>query len=162
MEAAAKFGGPMIVQFSRGGGQFGGASRSAGEPDKASVAGCVGGRLQVRQLAELYGVPVILHTDHCARRLPCSTACSRCVLGVEITSMAWWWGPPLPPRPRRWRFYVPPRRPLPVNHAGQRGLLRQERRALFEHMLDLSEDPLEENIATCVEYLERMSKSNFC
>merc|ERR1711990_477333 len=28
------------------------------------------------------------------------------------------------------------------------------------HMLDLSEDPLEENIATCVEYLERMSKSN--
>ena len=27
-------------------------------------------------------------------------------------------------------------------------------------MLDLSEDPLEENIATCVEYLERMSKSN--
>ena len=68
MEAAAKFGGPMIVQFSRGGGQFlAGKAVSAGEPDKASVAGCVAGALQVRQLAELYGVPVILHTDHCMR-----------------------------------------------------------------------------------------------
>merc|ERR1719498_358238 len=58
----------MIVQFSRGGGQFlAGKAVSAGEPDKASVAGCVAGALQVRQVAELYGVPVILHTDHCQR-----------------------------------------------------------------------------------------------
>ena len=68
MEAAAKFGGPMIVQFSRGGGQFlAGKYIGNQEPDKASVAGCVAGALQVRQLAELYGVPVILHTDHCMR-----------------------------------------------------------------------------------------------
>ena len=68
MEAAAKYGGPMIVQFSRGGGQFlAGKFIGNQEPDKASVAGCVAGALQVRQLAELYGVPVILHTDHCMR-----------------------------------------------------------------------------------------------
>merc|ERR1719238_376685 len=59
----------MIVQFSRGGGQFiAGKSIVKGDmADKASVAGCVAGALQVRQLAELYGVPVILHTDHCMR-----------------------------------------------------------------------------------------------
>ena len=68
MEAAAKYGGPMIVQFSRGGGQFlAGKFIGNQEPDKASVAGCVAGALQVRRLAELYGVPVILHTDHCMR-----------------------------------------------------------------------------------------------
>ena len=84
MEAAAKYGGPMIVQFSRGGGQFlAGKFIGNQEPDKASVAGCVAGALQVRQLAELYGVPVILHTDHCMRDwLPwfdgLLEVCSRC------------------------------------------------------------------------------------
>mmetsp|Transcript_5057 Transcript_5057/g.7581 ORF Transcript_5057/g.7581 Transcript_5057/m.7581 type:complete len:182 (+) Transcript_5057:61-606(+) len=69
LEAAAKFQGPMIVQFSRGGGQFiAGKSVAGGEnQDSAAVAGCVAGALHVRQLAELYGVPVILHTDHCMR-----------------------------------------------------------------------------------------------
>ena len=103
MEAAAKFGGPMIVQFSRGGGQFlAGKAVSAGEPDKASVAGCVAGALQVRQLAELYGVPVILHTDHCMRDwLPWFDA-ARVRLRRLIRlrrgafdsrrSRRWWWG----------------------------------------------------------------------
>lgn len=122
MEAAMKFGGPMIVQFSRGGGQFlaGKAVSSGDMVDKASVAGCVAGALQVRQLAELYGVPVILHTDHCMRDwLP-------------------WFDGLLEANEEYYKAHGEP---------------------LFSsHMLDLSEDPLEENIATCVEYLERMSK----
>ena len=124
LEAAAKFKGPMIVQFSRGGGQFlAGKYVAAGEmADKASVAGCVAGALQVRQLAELYGVPVILHTDHCMRDwLP-------------------WFDGLLEENEKYFEAHGEP---------------------LFSsHMLDLSEDPLEENINTCVEYLERMAKVN--
>merc|ERR1719183_1778700 len=58
LEAAKANGGPMIIQFSRGGGQFF-AGKAAG------IAGCVAGALHVREVAKLYGVPVILHTDHC-------------------------------------------------------------------------------------------------
>mmetsp|Transcript_24332 Transcript_24332/g.75115 ORF Transcript_24332/g.75115 Transcript_24332/m.75115 type:complete len:401 (+) Transcript_24332:38-1240(+) len=122
LEAAAKFGGPMIVQFSRGGGQFmaGKAVATGDLVDKASVAGCVAGALQVRQLAELYGVPVILHTDHCMRDwLP-------------------WFDGLLEENEKYFEAHGEP---------------------LFSsHMLDLSEDSLEDNIETCVKYLERMSK----
>jgi fructose-bisphosphate aldolase class II len=122
LEAAAKFGGPMIVQFSRGGGQFiAGKSMAKGDlQDKGSVAGCVAGALQVRALAEFYGVPVILHTDHCMRDwLP-------------------WFDGLLEENEKYFAAHGEP---------------------LFSsHMLDLSEDTLEDNIGTCVEYLERMSK----
>merc|ERR1719231_1693788 len=63
LEAAAKYGGPMIVQFSRGGGQFIAGKTAENADDAACIAGCVAGALHVRQVAELYGVPVILHTD---------------------------------------------------------------------------------------------------
>merc|ERR1719453_2914888 len=67
LEAAKNNGGPMIIQFSRGGGQFY-AGKAADNPDDAAcIAGCVAGALHVREVAKLYGVPVILHTDHCMR-----------------------------------------------------------------------------------------------
>merc|ERR1711990_790567 len=91
-----------------------------GEPDKASVAGCVAGALQVRQLAELYGVPVILHTDHCMRDW-----------------LPWFDG---------------------MLEANEEYYKKNGEPLFSSHMLDLSEDPLEENIATCVEYMERMAK----
>jgi len=123
LEAAAKFGGPMIVQFSRGGGQFlAGKAMTAKNPDTGSVAGCVAGALQVRALAELYGVPVILHTDHCMRDW-----------------LPWFDG---------------------LLEENEKYFAQHGEPLFSSHMLDLSEDPLEENIATCVEYLERMSKSN--
>merc|ERR1740123_1366644 len=123
MEAAAKYGGPMIVQFSRGGGQFlAGKFIGNQEPDKASVAGCVAGALHVRAVAELYGVPVILHTDHCQK-----------------SWLPWFDG---------------------LLEANEDYFAKNGEPLFSSHMLDLSEDPLEENIATCVEYLERMSKSN--
>merc|ERR1719238_2200365 len=57
----------MIVQFSRGGGQFIAGKTANNDNDAACIAGTIAGALHVRTVAELYGVPVILHTDHCQR-----------------------------------------------------------------------------------------------
>jgi len=122
LEAAKINGGPMIVQFSRGGGQFYAGKAANNDDDAACIAGTVAGALHVRKVAELYGVPVILHTDHCMR-----------------SWLPWFDGL------------------LDANEE----YFKENGEPLFSsHMLDLSEEPLEENIATCVEYLERMSKSN--
>merc|ERR1712232_1456999 len=67
MEAAAKYGGPIMVTFSKGGGQFIAGKSLANEDDAASIAGCVAGALHVRAVAEQYGIPVVLHTDHCQK-----------------------------------------------------------------------------------------------
>merc|ERR1719183_1254173 len=67
LEAAKKAGGPMIIQFSRGGGQFIAGKAANNDDDAACIAGCVAGAKHVREVAELYGIPVILHTDHCMR-----------------------------------------------------------------------------------------------
>ena len=111
----------MIVQFSRGGGQFlAGKSLVKEFPDEASVAGCVAGALQVRELAKFYKVPVILHTDHCMRDW-----------------LPWFDG---------------------LMEANEDYFAKNGEPLFSSHMLDLSEDTIEDNIATCVEYLERMSK----
>jgi len=122
LEAAKKFGGPMIVQFSRGGGQFYAGKAAGDDVDAASIAGCVAGALHVRAIAELYGVPVILHTDHCQK--------------------AWlpWFDGLLDANEKYFKEHGEP---------------------LFSsHMLDLSEETLEDNLEICTKYLERMSKSN--
>merc|ERR1719453_943186 len=67
LEAAKKYGGPMMIQFSRGGGQFYAGKAADNDGDAACIAGAVAGALHVREVAKLYGVPVILHTDHCMR-----------------------------------------------------------------------------------------------
>merc|ERR1719331_977211 len=67
LEAAKANGGPMIIQFSRGGGHFFAGKAADNTDDAACIAGCVAGALHVREVAKLYGVPVILHTDHCMR-----------------------------------------------------------------------------------------------
>merc|ERR1712070_810629 len=120
MEAAAKAGGPIMVTFSKGGGQFIAGKSADNDDDKASIAGAVAGALHVRAVAKLYGVPVLLHTDHCMRSwLPWFD-------GMLETNE---------------KYYAEHGEPL-----------------FSSHMLDLSEEPLEENVATCVEYLARMSK----
>jgi len=67
LEAAKTYKGPMIIQFSRGGGQFVAGKAAENANDAACIAGTVAGALHTRAVAELYGVPVILHTDHCQR-----------------------------------------------------------------------------------------------
>lgn len=120
MEAAAEAGGPIMVTFSRGGGQFIAGKAANNDNDAASIAGAVAGALHVRTVAELYGVPVILHTDHCCK--------------------AWlpWFDGMLEANEK---YYEKNGEPL-----------------FSSHMLDLSEEPLEENIEICHKYLERMSK----
>merc|ERR1712084_19827 len=122
LEAASKYGGPMIIQFSRGGGQFLAGKAAKNDDDAACIAGCVAGALHVRQVAELYGVPVILHTDHCMR-----------------SWLPWFDG---------------------LMEANEKYFEANGEPLFSSHMLDLSEESLEENVGTCVEYLTRMSKFN--
>ena len=122
MEAAKMYGGPMIVTFSKGGGQFIAGKSVNNDNDKASIAGCIAGALHVRAVAKLYGVPVVLHTDH-----------------AQKSWLPWIDG---------------------LMEANEE-YFKQHGEPLFSsHMLDLSEEPLEENIAICKKYLERMAKVN--
>jgi len=120
LEAAKNNGGPMIIQFSRGGGQFYAGKGADNDGDAACIAGAVAGALHVREVAKLYGVPVLLHTDHCMR-----------------SWLPWFDG---------------------LIEANEKYFEANGEPLFSSHMLDLSEEPLEENIATCVEYMERMAK----
>jgi len=118
MEAAKKVNSPVIVQFSNGG-----AAYYAGkgiDSKEGAILGAISGAQHVHTLADAYGVPVVLHTDHAARKLlP-------------------WIDALLDASEKHYEAYGKP---------------------LFSsHMIDLSEEPLEENIETCKRYLERMSK----
>jgi fructose-bisphosphate aldolase class II len=120
MEAAAKYGGPIMVTFSKGGGQFMAGKYLKNENDSASIAGCIAAAKHVREVAKLYNVPVVLHTDHCQKAwLPWFDAL------IEANE----------------QYYKETGEPL-----------------FSSHMLDLSEEPLEENIAICKKYMERMAK----
>lgn len=116
LESAKKANSPIIVQFSNGGAGFY-AGKSCPQAD---ILGAIAGATQVHILAKHYGIPVVLHTDHAARKLlPWIDA----LLQASKDNMA--------------KFGTP----------------------LFSsHMLDLSEESLEENISTCEEYLKKMSE----
>jgi fructose-bisphosphate aldolase, class II len=122
MEAAAKYGGPIIVTFSKGGGQFIAGKSVNNANDQASIAGTIAGAKHVHEVAKLYGVPVILHTDHCQKA---------------------------------WLPWIDGLLAASEEHFKTTG------EPLFSsHMLDLSEEPLEENIAICKEYMEKFAKLN--
>jgi fructose-bisphosphate aldolase class II len=67
MEAAAKYGGPIMITFSQQKGHYAAGMSLGNENDSASIAGCIAGAKHVREVAALYGVPIILHTDHCPK-----------------------------------------------------------------------------------------------
>ncbi len=69
LEAAAKVRAPVIVQFSNGGAAFIAGKGLKAEGQQAAILGAISGAYHVHQMAEHYGVPVILHTDHCAKKL---------------------------------------------------------------------------------------------
>lgn len=118
LEAASNVNSPIIIQFSNGGGDFyAGKGLSS---DQRAVLGTISGAKHIHTVAEAYGVPVLIHTDHAARKLlP-------------------WIDALLDASEEHFKVYGKP---------------------LFSsHMIDLSEEPIEENIATCKAYLERMSK----
>ena len=120
LETAAKLNSPVIIQFSNGGGVYNAGKGLSNENHKAAILGCVAGAKHVHTLAEAYGVPVILHTDHAAKKL------LPWIDGLLDASE---------------QFY------------------KETGKSLYSsHMIDLSEEPLEENIEICKKYLERMSK----
>ncbi len=69
LETAKAVNSPVIIQFSNGGGVFYAGKSLANTNQQAAIAGSVSGAMHVHQMAALYGVPVILHTDHCAKKL---------------------------------------------------------------------------------------------
>ena len=69
METAAKLKAPVIIQFSNGGAVYNAGKGLSNTDEKAAIAGGIAGALHIHTLAEAYGATVILHTDHCAKKL---------------------------------------------------------------------------------------------
>ena len=120
LETAKDLNSPVIIQFSNGGAIFNAGKGLSNEGEKAAIAGGIAGAKHVHTMAEAYGVPVILHTDHCAKKL------LPWIDGLLDASE---------------QFYAETGKPL-----------------YSSHMIDLSEESIEENIEICKKYLARMSK----
>jgi len=120
IETAAKVNSPVIIQFSNGGAHYNAGKGLSNENEKAAIAGGIAGALHVHTLAEAYGATVILHTDHCAKKL-----------------LPWIDG---------------------LLDASEKHFAQTGKPLYSSHMIDLSEEPIEENIEICKEYLARMSK----
>lgn len=120
LETAKEVNSPVIIQFSNSGGVFFVGKSVSNNGQQASIAGSVAGAKYIHEASALYGVPVLLNTDHAARKL------LPWVDGMLAEGE---------------KFY------------------KQHGKPLFtSHMIDLSEEPIEENIETCKRYLEKLTK----
>jgi fructose-bisphosphate aldolase, class II len=118
LETAAKVNSPVIIQFSNGGAQFIAGKGMPNDQLQANISGAISGALHIHNVAKYYGVPVVLHTDHAAKKwLP------------WISSLI---------------------------DAGEQYFKEKKQPLFSSHMLDLSEEPIEENIHTSVEFYKRM------
>jgi fructose-bisphosphate aldolase class II len=118
LETAAKVNSPVIIQFSNGGAQFIAGKGMPNDKLQGNISGGISGALHIHNVAKYYGVPVVLHTDHAAKKW-----------------LPWISG---------------------LIDAGEE-FFKEKKQPLFSsHMLDLSEEPLEENIHTSVEFFKRM------
>ena len=120
METAAKLNSPVIIQFSNGGAAYNAGKGLSNENQRAAILGGIAGAKHIHTLAEAYGATVILHTDHCAKKL------LPWIDGLLSASE---------------EFY------------------KQTGKSLYSsHMLDLSEESIEENMDISAEYFQRMAK----
>ncbi len=120
LETAAELNAPVIIQFSNGGAHFNAGKGLTNKNEKATIVGAIAGAKHVHLLSKSYNIPVILHTDHCAKKL-----------------LPWIDG---------------------LLDAGEK-FYKQNGVPLFSsHMIDLSEEPIIENIKICKKYLNRMTK----
>ncbi|MHA6726605.1 class II fructose-bisphosphate aldolase [Chryseobacterium sp. A301] len=122
METAAKLNSPVIIQFSNGGAAFNAGKGLSNDAQKAAILGGIAGAKHIHTLAEAYGATVILHTDHCAKKL-----------------LPWIDG---------------------LLEASEEFYKLYGKSLYSSHMLDLSEEPIEENIDISAKYFERMAKMN--
>ncbi|GMN05783.1 class II fructose-bisphosphate aldolase [Croceitalea sp. MTPC5] len=120
LETAASLNSPVIIQFSNGGAQFNAGKGLSNENQQAAILGAVAGAKHVHEMAQAYGATVILHTDHCAKKL-----------------LPWIDG---------------------LLDASEAHYKATGKSLYSSHMIDLSEEPIEENIEICKQYLERMAK----
>ena len=120
LETAKKLNSPVIIQFSNGGAGFNAGKGLDNNDQHAAISGSIAGAHHVHTMAKAYGVPVILHTDHCAKKL-----------------LPWIDG---------------------LMDANEECYKEKGHSLFSSHMLDLSEEPIEENIEICKKYLSRMSK----
>ena len=120
LETAAKLNSPVILQFSNGCAQFNAGKGLSNVNELAAIKGAATGAKHVHDLAEAYGATVILHTDHCAKKL-----------------LPWIDG---------------------LLDEGEEFFRVHGKPLYSSHMIDLSEEPIEENIEICKTYLERMKK----
>ena len=120
MEAAKAVNSPVMIQFSNGGGVFYAGKSLSNAEEKIAIAGSISGAMHIHQMAAYYGIPVIVHTDHAAKKL-----------------LPWIDG---------------------LLDAGEKYYKEHGKPLFSSHMLDLSEEPLQENIEICKRYLTRMSK----
>lgn len=119
LECARDVNSPVIIQFSNGGSTFFAGKGIGGDGQNSAIQGGIAGAHFVNYMAEAYGVTVILHTDHCAKKL-----------------LPWIDG---------------------LMDANEKHFESTGKALYSSHMLDLSEEPIEENIETCVKYFERMA-----
>jgi len=120
LETAREVNSPVIIQLSNGGAAFFAGKGLSNTAEKAAIAGAVSAAHHVHRMASLYGVAVILHTDHAAKKL-----------------LPWIDG---------------------MLNAGDEFYTQNGKPLFSSHMIDLSEESLEENIQISKKYLERMSK----
>lgn len=120
LETAAKLNSPVIIQFSNGGAAYNAGKGLSNDGQKAAIAGAVAGAKHIHTLAEAYGATVILHTDHCAKKL-----------------LPWIDG---------------------LMDANEEFYAQTGKSLYSSHMLDLSEEPIEENLDISCKYFERMAK----
>ena len=119
LETAKQVNSPVIIQFSNGGGQFYAGKSLKLDNDKAAALGSISGAHHIQMMAEHYGVPVVVHTDHAAKKL-----------------LPW------------------------IDHmldAGEANFKMNKKPLFSSHMLDLSEESLEENIEISMKYFKRMN-----
>ena len=120
LETASKLNAPVIIQFSNGGAVFNAGKGLSNENQNAAIKGAIAGARHVHELSKAYNVPVILHTDHAAKKL-----------------LPWIDG---------------------LLDASEKHFDLTGKSLFSSHMIDLSEEPIEENISICKDYLQRMSK----
>lgn len=120
LEAARTVGSPIIIQVSNGGASYFAGKGLKLPGQEAAVIGAVALAKYVHQVARFYDIPVILHTDHAAKKL-----------------LPWIDG---------------------LLDAGKTHIEQTGKPLFSSHMLDLSEEPLEENIDICAQYLRKLQQ----
>ncbi|HEV7329718.1 MAG TPA: class II fructose-bisphosphate aldolase [Flavisolibacter sp.] len=119
LETAAKVNSPVIIQFSNGGAQFIAGKGMPNDQLQGNISGAISGALHIHNVAKYYGVPVVLHTDHAAKKW-----------------LPWVGG---------------------LIDAGEQFFKEKGQPLFSSHMMDLSEEPIEENIQLSVEVFKRLA-----